>query len=109
MSKYFPDDGEMPRHTIFPGVSIRTATCERIMMSVVTLEPGSVVFEHEHPHEQVGMILSGKATFWIGDEEQTLGPGDLYRVPGGVKHKVLALDETVRVLDLFTPPREEYR
>ena len=58
---------------------------------------------------QVGMILSGKATFWIGDEERTLGPGDLYRVPGGVKHKVVALEEPVRVLDLFTPVREEYQ
>ncbi len=109
MSQYFPDEGEMARHTIFPGVHIRTAACEKMMMSVVTMEPGAVVFEHSHPHEQVGMILSGKATFWIGDEERTLGPGDLYRVPGGVKHKVIALEETVKVLDLFSPVRAEYR
>lgn len=109
MSKYFPEESELGRHTIFPGVHIRTAACEKMMMSVVKLEPGAEVFEHSHPHEQVGMIVSGKATFWIGDEEKTLGPGELYRIPGGVKHKVLALDELVTVLDLFSPPREEYR
>lgn len=109
MSKYFPEDAEMGRHTIFPGVHIRTAAAEKTMMSVVTMEPGAVVTEHSHPHEQVGMIVSGRATFFIGDEEKTLGPGDLYRIPGGVKHKVVALGELVTVLDLFSPVRDEYR
>lgn len=109
MSKYFPEEQELGRHTIFPGVHIRTAAAERMMLSVVTIEPHALVEEHSHPHEQVGMVLAGKAIFYIGDEEKTLGPGDLYRIPGGVRHKVLALDETVQALDLFSPIREEYR
>ncbi len=109
MSKYFPEPHEMGRHTIFPGVHIRTAAMERMMMSVVDLEPGSVVEEHSHPHEQVGMLLEGKAIFYIGDEVRTLGPGDLYRIPGGVKHKVVTLEVHTRALDLFSPVREEYR
>jgi quercetin dioxygenase-like cupin family protein len=108
MSKYFPEDAEMGRHTIFPGVHIRTAACEKTMMSVVLIEPGAVVAEHSHPHEQVGMILEGRAVFYIGDEERTLGPGDLYRIPGGVKHKVVGLEAPTRALDLFSPVREEY-
>jgi quercetin dioxygenase-like cupin family protein len=109
VSKYFPEDGELGRHTIFPGVHIRTAACERMMMSVVDLEPHSVVAEHSHPHEQVGMLLEGRAIFFIGDEEKTLGPGDLYRIPGGVTHKVVTLDKPAKALDLFTPVRDEYR
>jgi quercetin dioxygenase-like cupin family protein len=109
MSQYFPTSDQMSRHTIFPGVRIRTAACERMMLSVVDLEPHSVVEEHAHPHEQVGMILRGRATFVIGGEEKTLGPGDLYRVPGSVRHKVIVLDEPTQVLDIFTPVREEYR
>ena len=45
------------------------------MMSFVDLEPGSIVQEHAHPHDQVGMVLKGRATFFIGGEEKTLGPG----------------------------------
>jgi len=108
MSKYFPEEGEMARHTIFPGVHIRTAAAEKMMMSVVDMEPRAVVEEHSHPHEQVGMVLAGRATFYIGDEEKTLGPGDLYRIPGGVNHRVVALGEPVLVLDLFHPIRQEY-
>lgn len=108
MSQYFPTTDECARHTIFPGVHIRTCAMERMMMSFVTLEPGSVVEEHSHPHEQVGMMLKGKATFWIGGDEKTLGPGDMYRIPGGVRHRVAALEEPVEVLDIFTPVREEY-
>ena len=55
------------------------------------------------------MILSGKAVFIIGGEEKTLCPGDFYLIPGNVRHKVIALQDPVRVLDVFHPVREEYR
>jgi quercetin dioxygenase-like cupin family protein len=78
------------------------------MMSVVDLAPGSVVEEHAHPHEQVGMVLRGKAIFIIGSEQKTLQAGDLYRIPGHVRHMVIALDQPVQALDIFCPVREEY-
>jgi quercetin dioxygenase-like cupin family protein len=109
MSEYFPAANELGRHTIFPGVTIRTAAAERTMLSLVDLAPHAVVEEHSHPHEQVGMVLRGRAVFVIGGEEKTLGPGDMYRIPGGVRHKVVALDEPAQALDVFAPVREEYR
>jgi quercetin dioxygenase-like cupin family protein len=109
VSLYFPTPDECARHTIFPGVSIRTCAAERMMLSVVEMTPGAVVEEHSHPHEQVGMILEGRAVFFIGGEQKTLGPGDLYRIPGQVRHRVVALDQPARVLDIFYPVREEYR
>jgi quercetin dioxygenase-like cupin family protein len=109
MSLFFPTPAELGRHTIFPGVHIQTAAAERMMLSVVDLEPHAVVAEHSHPHEQVGMLLAGRAVFTIGGEEKTLQAGDLYRIPGNVPHKVVALDQPVRALDIFHPIREEYR
>ena len=109
MSHYFPEASECARHTIFPGVQIRTCAADKMMLSVVDIAPGAVVEEHAHPHEQVGMVLEGRAVFVIGGEEKTLGAGDLYRIPGGVRHRVRALDEPVRALDVFNPPRDDYR
>jgi quercetin dioxygenase-like cupin family protein len=109
MSAFFPEPSECSRHTIFPGVRILTCAAERMMLSLVDLEPRSVVEEHAHPHEQVGMVLKGRATFFIGGEAKTLGPGDMYRIPGGVRHRVVALDEPVQALDVFNPVREDYR
>ena len=78
-------------------------------MSYVDLEPHAVVEEHSHPHEQLGMLLAGRAIFYIGDEQKTVGPGDMWCIPGGVRHRVVALDEPVKALDVFCPVREEYR
>ena len=55
------------------------------------------------------MMIEGRATFTIGGEEQTLSTGDMYRIPGGVKHRVVALQEPVKVLDIFCPIRDDYR
>ncbi len=109
MSNYFPTPAECGRHSIFPGVTIRTCAAEKMMLSLVDLEPHSVVAEHSHPHEQVGMVLEGRAIFTIGDEEKTLQAGDFYRIPGHVRHKVVVLAETCKALDIFYPVRDEYR
>ena len=108
MSLYFPTAEECSHKTIFPGVTIAACAAPRMMLSVATLQPHSVVEQHSHPHEQVGVVLEGRAVFYIGEEEKTLGPGDLYRIPGNVPHRVIALDQTVRALDIFHPIREEY-
>ena len=79
------------------------------MFSVVHLEPGSVVFEHAHPHEQMGLLISGRLQFTIGGVTRVLGPGDIWRIPGGVPHKVVTLDGPAVALDAFHPIREDYR
>ncbi len=109
MSHFFPTSAEWSRHTIFPGVTIGTCACEKMMLSVVDIAPHAVVKEHQHPHEQVGMVLAGRAIFHIGGEQKTLGPGDLYRIPGNTRHRVVALEEPVKALDIFHPVREDYR
>ena len=90
------------------GVHIRTAACDRMMISVVDLEPKSVVEEHAHPHEQVGILLEGRVAFTIGGETKTLQPGDMWRIPGGVRHKVVVLEGPAKAVDIFTPIREDY-
>lgn len=81
---------------------------ERMMLSLVEFLPGAVVERHEHPHEQMGMVLEGRAHFFVGDEDRVLGPGQMYRIPGGIPHRVVALDAPVTALDFFTPIRQEY-
>jgi quercetin dioxygenase-like cupin family protein len=109
MSLFFPTAQEMSRHTIFPGVRIQTCAAERMMLSVADLDPNAEVAEHSHPHEQVGMLLAGRVIFYIGDEQKTLQAGDLYRIPGHTKHRVVVLEGPARALDIFHPVREDYR
>jgi quercetin dioxygenase-like cupin family protein len=108
MSLFFPTSEEMSRHTIFPGVQIQTCAANQMMLSIVDLQPHAVVEEHSHQHEQVGILLQGRAVFYIGDEQKTLSAGDIYRIPGNTRHRVVVLDEPARALDIFHPIREDY-
>ncbi len=109
MSQYFPAANEFSEHRPFSGVTLRTCGCQHMMLSMATLEAGAHVRRHDHPHEQVGIILEGQARFKIGDEEKLLGPGDLFLIPGNVSHEVTVLDQPTRILDIFHPVREDYR
>ena len=35
--------------------------------------------------------------------------GDLYRIPGHVRHKVVVFDKPAKAIDIFCPVRDEYR
>ena len=105
----FPDLRSRPDRELFPGVTVRTTWGERMMMSFVRLAPGAVVPPHSHPHEQMGMLLEGELEFTLGDETKHLKVGDLWCVPGNVVHTVIAGPNGAYALDIFSPPREEYK
>ena len=109
MSHYFPTPDECGRHTIFGSVAIRTCAGEHVQLSLVDIPPHGVVEDHSHPNEQMGLVISGRLEFTIGGERKLLTAGDLFRIPGGVRHSVRAFDEPVRALDVFYPIRDEYR
>ena len=94
---------------MLPGVVRRTLNAgERTMLIEVTLAQGAVVPSHSHPHEQIGYLASGRLLFEVGDERRELAPGDSWLVPSDVPHQVTALEVSVAI-DVFSPPREEYR
>ena len=78
------------------------------MLSFVQFEPYAVVEMHSHPHEQMGLLLEGELTFTIGDEEHIVKPGQMWRIPGDVPHKAVAVGGPAIVMDVFSPVREDY-
>src|SRR5262245_10933691 len=109
MDDYFVDKSKCSHHRIFPGVDIYTTSGQHLMLSLVEMQPHAVVEEHSHPHEQSGLMLEGVADFTIGGQTRRVVAGDMWRIPGGVVHKVVAGEQPVRALDVFHPPREDYR
>ncbi len=92
-----------------PGVTARVFPGEHAMLSVVTLEPGAVSPVHAHPNEQWGVCLEGE---WIRVQdgvEHHVKAGDFWQTPPNVPHGGRALGVRCVVLDIFAPPREEYR
>lgn len=100
---------ERPEQGLFEGVKIRTVYGERIMMSFVYFEPHSLVPEHSHPHEQMGTVMEGRFRLTVNGDSKVIKKGDTYLVPSNAKHSAESLDEPAIALDIFSPPREEYK
>jgi len=93
---------------IVDDVHIRIFSGNAATLSYVTIAPGALVPEHNHPHEQLGLILEGDAEFWVGEDRRRLQPGDAYRIPPHAPHGALGGENGCVVLDVFSPVREEY-
>lgn len=91
------------------GVSGRPLFGAGAMLNLIEFEPGAVVPEHEHPHEQLGIVLRGTQILVIEGEEHALGPMEGSVLPGGVRHGAHCGPEGATVLDVFQPVREDYR
>ncbi len=92
-----------------PGLTTRIFVGDQAMLSVVTIEPNAEGQVHSHPQEQWGVLLEGDAVRIQDGEEIAVKAGDFWRTPGGVPHGLRAGPHGARVLDIFSPPRDEYR
>ena len=83
---------------------------EKVMVSEVILQKGFSVASHHHENEQIGIVLSGRVTFGIGEgddyHEITVVGGEVIHLPSNVAHSALALEES-RILDIFSPVSEK--
>ena len=104
----FVDLESVPPIEIFPGVRIRTPYGKNLMLSYVEIDEGALVETHSHPHEQGGMLISGRMELTIGSETRTLEPGQMYLIPSNVPHRARAVGGRAVALDVFSPVREDY-
>jgi quercetin dioxygenase-like cupin family protein len=104
----FDDLPEIGPQPIWSGVVVRAVHGERITLGVVELEPNSVVPEHRHENEQLGMVLQGSVTFRVGDETRELGPGSAWCIPSDQPHEVTTGPEGAVVIDVFAPVRADW-
>ena len=84
---------------------------ERLMLVVIDFDDGPTSEPdppHSHPHEQMSYVVAGELIVHIGDEQTRLGPGDMFTVPPNVEPTVQLLTEHVRLVDAFTPLREDF-
>jgi len=81
------------------------------MMAVIDFNDGPTSQPdppHSHPHEQISYVATGEINFFIDNEPVRLGPGDMFTVPPNVPHAVQLLSKYVRLIDTFTPIRDEF-
>ncbi len=95
--------------TLAEGLETRVFPGENVMLSVVRIAPNTSGQVHAHAEEQWGVLLEGGGVRIQDGVEHDVRPGDFWRTPGNVPHGFRAGAEGALVLDIFSPPRDEYR
>lgn len=99
---------ENPWIEICPGIKRQTMANGKTMYQMTAqLAAGSKMPEHRHAQEQIVHILSGRMKLIVEGKPHELKAGDSFYLASNVPHRVETLEET-RVLDTFSPPRDEY-
>ena len=99
----------IPPQLLTEGYLARAFHGEHLTVAVVEAAPGAELPEHHHANEQFGMVIEGSLSFSVGDETRTLGPGETWRIPSDAPHSAVAGDEGAVVIDVFSPPREDWQ
>jgi quercetin dioxygenase-like cupin family protein len=102
------DLADMTPIQVWEGVVARRVQGEKLTLAVVELAADSVVPEHCHANEQVGLVIEGEVRFRIDGEERVLGPGGTWRILGDVPHEVHTGPEGAVVIDVFAPARDDW-
>ena len=94
------------------GLSRRIIRTALLMTVVIDFEDGPWLQAdplHQHPHEQTCYIAEGEILFLSeGQEARMLSAGDLFAVPPNQPHSIQLLSKTARLVDTFTPVREDF-
>ncbi|MEJ2170708.1 MAG: cupin domain-containing protein [Desulfobacterales bacterium] len=93
---------------LLAGVDLTTLVHgEKTLMGKFRIAKGTAIPAHSHPHEQTGIMISGRLRFNVDGKVTDVEPGDSWCLPGGVEHSAEALEDSV-VVEVFSPVREDY-
>jgi len=104
----FDDIREIVPLQIWEGVVGRSVEGKEATLTAIDLDPNTVVPEHKHVNEQIGILLRGSLRFRVGDEAKDLEPGSMWVIPADVPHDVHAGPEGAFLVELFAPPRADW-
>lgn len=104
----FLDFGSVPPREVAPGYLGRYVHSNHITQGRVDIQPGAVISDHSHPHEQWTLLLSGSFELTVSGVSQVLRPGEMLYIAPHERHSARALTACT-VLDVFHPPRDDYR
>jgi quercetin dioxygenase-like cupin family protein len=93
---------------IWTGILARRVEGRQITFAIVELEPGAMATRHQHPQEQLGLVLKGTIRFLIGSETRDLNVGDTYQIASNVVHEATAGPSGAVVIDVFSPIRTDW-
>ena len=102
------DWSKIPVEQVAEGIRRQMVVGENVMVCRFTFDPFVVTDVHTHPHEQITLVVKGKAKFTIDGLAVIAAPGDVLHFPPHNSHGATMLDEEVVLIDIFSPIREDF-
>ena len=99
---------DIPAKEMFPGYTVRFIHCTNMTFAFWEVKAGSKVPEHAHIHEQVAHLIEGEFELTVDGNPIELEPDKVVVIPSNVKHSGIAITDC-KLLDVFSPVREDYR
>jgi quercetin dioxygenase-like cupin family protein len=93
---------------VVPGITGHYVHGDQLTFGYVVVKAGSILPEHYHVHEQITYIIEGKLDMVIGGVPCPLTAGMYHVIPSNVPHSAVAKVDC-RVIDVFSPVREDYK
>ncbi|MFV0502491.1 MAG: cupin domain-containing protein [Lachnospirales bacterium] len=79
-----------------------------LMTVEVYFEDGAQGYTHQHVHEQICYCLEGEFDFTVEDITKKIKSGDSIYIKSNIPHGCKLLSHKGRLLDIFTPIREDF-
>ena len=102
------DWSAIPVESVAEGIKRQMVTGDRLMVCRLTLAARTVTPIHTHVHEQITLVERGRADFFVEGRKQTASAGDVLLFPSGIVHGATMLEDEVVLIDIFSPPREDF-
>jgi len=99
---------QTPRTKLVEGSLSHLVSGERAMISFLTMEARSTFELHSHPQEQIMIVIQGYCDEVIEDKMYRVTEGDVIWLPANVKHGGFVRDVDCKIIDIFSPPRNDY-
>ncbi len=91
-----------------PGWHGRFWRSENMSFAHYKIDAGSSIHQHQHPNEEVWIVIEGELEVTVAGEAQKAGPGCVAVVPPDALHSVRALTNGTAVV-ADHPVRHEFR
>ncbi len=93
---------------IMPGYHGKMVHAQHMSIAFWEVEKGAQVLEHAHMNEQIMHVLEGDFEFTLDGQTQVYHPGDIVIIAPHKAHSGKALTPC-KLMDVFSPTREEYK
>ena len=99
---------QIPSKEIMPGYHGKLVHSETMSVAFWTVTKDAKVPEHSHMNEQIMHVMEGEFQFTLDGTTKTYYPGDIVIIAPNKKHSDKALTPC-KLMDVFSPTREEYK